>query len=138
MTVRGVAAAGGTTGSWAAVRGPVVPGGAAGWLAVALLVLAGCGHTEVHRVWFQGAPTGATEGAELHLGVIPSRPFVEYGLVQAVGYGVDANEPAVLGALRGEGTRRGCDAVVKVRVARGTTAAHAVGVCVRWEPADAR
>jgi hypothetical protein len=108
---------------------------ALGW-ALAAAALAGCGHTETHRVWFQGPPPGRSAGAELHLGVIPSRPCVEYGLVQAIGYGEDAREKAVLEALRDEGTRRGCDAVVKVRFAQGLTAAHAIGVCVRWSPTD--
>ncbi|MCS6899146.1 MAG: hypothetical protein RMJ98_01795 [Myxococcales bacterium] len=109
-----------------------------GW-ALAAAMMAGCGHTETHRVWFQEPPEpplGRSTGAELYLGVMPSRPFVEHGLVQAIGYGEDAREKAVLEALRKEGTRQGCDAVVKVRFAQGLTAAHAVGVCVRWSPAD--
>ena len=104
----------------------------AGW-ALAALLLGGCSHTETHRVWFAGEPSGPSAGAELHLDAVPSRPFVELGLVQALGYGEDANPKAVLDALRREGTRLGCGAVVRVRQAQGATMAQAIGVCVRWE-----
>jgi hypothetical protein len=95
------------------------------------LVLAGCGHTEAHFVGFQ-APAPPVSGTELHLGSVPARAFHEVGLVQALGEGDGAEEAALLDALRGEGARRGCEAVVKVRVSRGVTGGQAIGVCVRW------
>ncbi len=69
---------------------------------------------------------------ELHIGLVPPRPFREVGLVQSVGYGDDGIEGPLLGALRAEGRRRGCDAIVRVKVDRGSQSSHAIGVCVRW------
>lgn len=100
-------------------------------VAACAALLAGCGHVESHHVAFR--PLGAARaGTELHIGVLPSRPFDEVGLVQSVGYGSSSDEGVVLGALRREGQQRGCDAVVKVRVDRGSAATHALGVCAVW------
>ena len=104
--------------------------------ALALLAsLTGCRHLETHYAALGGpasVPQAPAAETELHVGAVPARPFVEQGLVQAIGHGDDAAEERVLGALREEGRRRGCEAVVRVRVDRGQGASHAIGVCVRW------
>ncbi|RYE92657.1 MAG: hypothetical protein EOO75_06190 [Myxococcales bacterium] len=105
-------------------------------LCLALVLLAGCRHLETHYAALGGPGSVAAapvESTELHVGTVAGRPFAEQGLVQAIGYGGDAAEHARLGALREEGRRRGCDAVVRTRVDRGQGVSHAIGVCVRWQ-----
>jgi hypothetical protein len=96
-------------------------------------LLGGCGHLETHRVDFAAAARPPGE-AHLFVSALPTRPYAEVGLVQAIGYGGESTAPSVLRGLQREGKKMGCDAIVKVRVDVGQTAAHASGVCVTWEP----
>ncbi len=126
--VSGGEGARGRAGAW---RG----GGALLGAALALAGLA-CGSVEARSVAFRPlAPP--TSRAELYLGSVPARPYAELGLVQAVGTGAGADEAAVLAALRERAQRMGCEAVVRVHVALGQTAAHAMGVCARWAGPEA-
>jgi hypothetical protein len=113
--------------------------GSAAPLGALLLALAGvgCGNVEARTVAFR-TPGPPTSRADLYVGKVPDRPYYEIGLVQAVGTGMGADEASVLHALRVRARRMGCDAVVRVGVERGQTAAHAIGVCARWaEPGAA-
>ncbi|HEU4538851.1 MAG TPA: hypothetical protein VFS00_32250, partial [Polyangiaceae bacterium] len=73
--------------------------------------------------------------AALYVDRTPTRAYREIGLVQALGEGLRASEADVLRALRREGQRLGCDAIVRVEVRAGETRAHALGVCVQWADA---
>jgi hypothetical protein len=99
------------------------------------LLLAGCGSTETHALMFRTPPPGAGSSgheAVLFVETVPRRPFAEVGLIQAIGTGNQAHTPEVLAALREEGRRRGCDAIVLARAASGAVSAHAAGMCVLW------
>jgi len=95
------------------------------------LFLGGCGATEIHSIMFKTAAGGSQEAA-LYIETVPSRPFIEVGILQAIGTGDQATTPNVLAALRQEGRRQGCDAIVLARAARGSLSAHASGMCVVW------
>jgi hypothetical protein len=101
--------------------------------ALGALVLCGCGHTEVHQVLLR-VPTGKVSyDAELYLGdQNPRRPYYEMALIQAIGYGADANLEDVTDALRERGRYFGCDGLIRVRVDQGYSMAHGFGVCVKW------
>lgn len=104
------------------------------WIATVALVLclaSGCGTTEIHSMMFKSAASGSHDAA-LYVETVPSRPFVEVGLLQAIGTGDQASTPTVLEALRKEGRRQGCDAIVLARAASGSLSAHASGMCVLW------
>lgn len=108
-------------------------------LALALLLVlaaSGCGTTEIHSMMFKSAASGSHDAA-LYVETVPSRPFVEVGLLQAIGTGDQASTPNVLEALRKEGRRQGCDAIVLARAASGSLSAHASGMCVLWAGAAA-
>jgi len=113
------------------------------WLAAGLLAtsaLAGCGHTEAHAALLR-APQPPTGGrVELYVAeqAAPTRAFYEIAMVQAIGFGADANPEDVTKALVAKASALGCDAVVRVYIDIGYTRAHAAGVCVKYlEPAPA-
>jgi hypothetical protein len=91
----------------------------------------GCGSMEIHQIMFRSAANGSHE-AVLYVESAPTRPFVEVGLLQAIGSGDQASTAHVLEALRAEGKRQGCDAIVLARAATGNVSAHASGMCVLW------
>jgi hypothetical protein len=95
----------------------------------------GCGSVEGRALVFR-EPTPPVAQTALFVGQLPAKPYYETGLVQALGTGLSADKPSVLQALREQGRRAGCDAVVRISVERGQTAAHAIGVCVRWAKVD--
>ena len=109
----------------------------AGLLLTAVLgavALAGCGHTEAHAALLR-APQAATAGrVELYVAdqAGPMRPFYELAIVQAIGFGADANPEDVTRALTAKAAGLGCDAVVRVYIDVGYTRAHAAGVCVKY------
>ena len=106
-------------------------------LAVALVALGGmgCGHVELHELVMRAPEPPASRPAAIYFaGRMPDRPYYDVALLQAVGYGDDANMEDVARALALRGARLGCDAIVKVRVDQGWARAHAFGVCVRWSP----
>ena len=102
-------------------------------LSASTLLLTGCGATETHVVMFRSAKAGSGE-ADLYVESVPPRPFVEVGLLQAIGTGDEASTPRVLAALRAEGRKQGCDAIVLARGSSGNLSAHASGMCVLWAP----
>ena len=113
--------------------------GSAGALTLCLLLgVAGCGTSEIHSLMFKSAASGSHDAA-LYVETVPSRPFVEVGILQAIGTGDQGSTPQVLAALRKEGRRQGCDAIVLARAASGQLSAHASGMCVLWvtTPAEA-
>lgn len=105
-------------------------------LPLAALSLSACGHTETHHLVFDGSSAPATSRVEVFMKSVPKRPFVERGLVQAIGDGNERAPRQVIEALQDEARRMGCDAVVKTNVQRGASATHAIGVCVRWVAPD--
>ncbi|HSO35376.1 MAG TPA: hypothetical protein VLT33_22760 [Labilithrix sp.] len=101
---------------------------------VAASALAGCGHTETHAALLR-APQPPTGGrVELYVAdqAPPTRPFYEIAMVQAIGFGADANPEDVTRALGSKAAALGCDAVVRVYIDVGYTRAHAAGVCVKY------
>jgi len=94
----------------------------------------GCGHTETHAAVLR-APGAQTRGpVELYLAdqATPQRPFYDIAIVQAVGFGSDANPEDVTQALTEKAAALGCDAVVRAFVDVGYSRAHAAGVCVKF------
>jgi hypothetical protein len=103
---------------------------------VLLLVLLGCmlqcSRTDTNRVITgpRGAPYGGTVAVYMETAQPPPQ-FVEVAIVQAIGYGFDADLAHVVAALREEAARLGCDAVIRVRVDQGSSQASGTGVAVR-------
>jgi len=101
-----------------------------------LLLLAslslGCGTTAVqhHLLSAPGAPHARPVRTILEGDPVPSSQPV--ALVQATGRGLNADLPHLIEGLRAEAQHLGCDAVVQVRIARGSSAATATGFAVRW------
>ncbi len=102
---------------------------ALGLAALAAFAGAGCGGAAPSA---PRPPRPPEAEAALYVETTPQRAYREVGLVQAIGSGITTSETHVLKALRREGKRLGCDAIVNVKVAAGETKAHAIGVCVRW------
>lgn len=106
-------------------------------VAVACLGLAvasvGCGHTETDAAMLR-APQPRTERVELYVAgqATPVRPYYEIALVQAIGFGTDANAEDVAHALTQKAGSLGCDAVIRVYVDVGYSRANASGVCVKY------
>ena len=102
----------------------------------AVLLLAslslGCGTTVVHRYLLAppGAPHGRPVRTILDGDPVPSAQPV--ALVEAIGRGLNSDLPHLIEGLRAEAQSLGCDAVVQVRIARGSSTATAVGFAVRW------
>jgi hypothetical protein len=101
---------------------------------VASTALAGCGHVEAHHALLR-APQAPNPGrVELYVAdqPAPTRPFYEVAMVQAIGFGSDANPEDVTRTLTDKAAALGCDAVVRVYIDVGYTRAHAAGVCVKY------
>src|SRR5262249_61690387 len=77
-------------------------------------------------------PTG--KPVELYMAdqPVPSRPFYEIALVQAVGFGSESHPEDVAKALTEKASQLGCDAVLRTFIDQGYSRAHAAGVCVNW------
>lgn len=98
------------------------------------LVIAGCGYTEIHDAVLRPTP-GPTSKVEVYVGdQRPSRPFYEVALVEAFGYGSEADVEDLTAALESRAKAIGCDALLRTRFDIGHSIAHGYGVCVRWSP----
>lgn len=101
--------------------------------ALVLAVTAACGRTELHEVVLRAPTAPPSRPVEIYVvGQDPGRPYDEVALVEAVGFGADADVEHVVHALGHRAGELGCDAVVRVRVDTGSTMVHGYGVCVRW------
>jgi len=71
---------------------------------------------------------------ELYLAeqAVPARPYYDVAIVQAVGFGNEANPEDVTRALTERAATLGCDAVIRTTVDIGYSRAHAAGVCVKY------
>ena len=98
------------------------------------VALAGCGHTETHAALLRAPQPARTGDVELYVvdQAMPTRRFYEIAMVQAIGFGADANPEDVTKALASKAAALGCDAVVRVSIDLGYTRAHASGVCVKY------
>ncbi len=102
-------------------------------VALSLVLLAGCGYTEVHEVVLRVPGPPASHEPEIYVGGdAPRRPAYEIAILQAIGHGGDADIEDTTAALRVRAAQLGCDAVVKVHYDQGYSMSQAVGVCVRW------
>jgi hypothetical protein len=105
-------------------------------LGLGLLVAtaAGCGHTETHAALLRAPQPPSGKAVELYVAdqALPARPFYDVALVQAVGFGTEANPEDVARALTVKAAALGCDAVVRVSIDLGYTRAHGAGVCVKY------
>ena len=103
-------------------------------MAIAAIALLGCGHVETHSAMLRAPqpPTGHT--VELYVAdqAPPSRPFYDIAILQAIGFGSEANPEDVTRALTSKAALLGCDAVVRVFIDIGYSRAHASGVCVKF------
>lgn len=99
------------------------------------LAAAGCGHTETHAAMLR-APEPPLTGRAVELYIAdqatPARPYYDIAIVQAVGFGTDANPEDVARALTDKASALGCDAVIRVSIDIGYSRAHAAGVCVKY------
>lgn len=104
-------------------------------LAASLVFVAvGCGHTETHQAMFRAPEPPTGKPVELYLAdqPLPTRPYYEIALVQAVGFGSEARPDDVAAALTEKAAKLGCDAVVRTFIDQGYSRANAAGVCVKW------
>jgi len=103
-------------------------------LALGGVALAGCGHTETHAALLRAPQPARAGDVELYVvdQAMPTRQFYEIAMVQAIGFGADANPEDVTKALATKAAALGCDAVVRVSIDLGYTRAHASGVCVKY------
>jgi hypothetical protein len=102
---------------------------------VALASLAtGCGHTETHAAMLRAPQPPTARSVELYLAdqAVPTRPFYDIAIVQAIGFGSDATPEDVTHGLTDKAAALGCDAVVRVFIDVGYARAHAAGVCVKY------
>lgn len=103
-------------------------------LALAALLVAGCGHVETHAAILRPAEPATKGRVELYLAdqAAPTRPFYEIALVQVIGFGNEAHPESIASALTQKAGTLGCDAVVHASLDQGYGRAHAAGVCVKW------
>ncbi len=103
-------------------------------VAVAVVGLAGCGHTEAHVAMLRAPQPRTGKPVELYLAEQPgpARPFYDIAIVQAIGFGTDATPEDVTRGLTDKAGVLGCDAVVRVFIDVGYSRAHAAGVCVKY------
>lgn len=99
-----------------------------------LIGLLGCGHTETHVAMLRAPQPRHAHTVELYVSdqPPPARPFYDIAIVQAVGFGSDANPEDVARGLTDKAALLGCDAVVRVFIDVGYSRAHAAGVCVKY------
>ena len=101
------------------------------------LATSACGHVEMHEIVLRAPSAPAAGEPEIYFdGRWPERAFYEVALMQAVGFGSDANPEDVTRALAARGRQQGCDAIVRVRIDQGYTRANGFGVCVRYSPPE--
>ncbi|MBX3190298.1 MAG: hypothetical protein KF819_25085 [Labilithrix sp.] len=102
--------------------------------AIALATLAGCGHTETHAAMLRAPQAPSTQPVELYVidQAAPARPFYDIAIVQAIGFGNDANPEDIAKALSAKAASLGCDAVIRVSFDVGYSRAHGSGVCVKY------
>ena len=103
-------------------------------VALATTVLAGCGHTETHAAMLRAPQPRTPHAVELYIAdqASPARPFYDIAMLQAIGFGTEANPEDVTRALTQKAALLGCDAVVRVFIDVGYSRAHAAGVCVKY------
>jgi hypothetical protein len=101
---------------------------------LAATLLAGCGHTETHVAMLRAPQPRTANAVELYLTdqAVPTRPFYDIAIVQAIGFGTDATPEDVTRGLTDKAATLGCDAVVRVFIDIGYSRAHAAGVCVKY------
>ena len=96
--------------------------------------LSGCGHTETHAAMLRAPQPRTGKNVELYVAdqAPPQRAFYDIAIVQAIGFGTEANPEDVAHALSERAAQLGCDAVVRVFIDVGYSRAHASGVCVKF------
>lgn len=100
------------------------------------LLATGCGYVEMHEAVLRPTTGPSARAVEMYVGEqSPNRPYYEVALLQAFGYGGDANIEDLTAALEGRGRALGCDGLLRVRFDMGYSMAHAYGVCVKWSQA---
>jgi hypothetical protein len=105
----------------------------AAFAALASFALAGCGHTESHIAMLRTPQPRTGQPVELYVADHPpARPFYDIAIVQAIGFGSEANAEDITRTLTDRASLLGCDAVVRVFVDLGYSRAHASGVCVKF------
>lgn len=99
----------------------------------------GCGHTDTYAFMLRPAERPTSQVA-LYLSdrEALTRPYYEVAIVEAVGFGGDANAEDVARALSDKAGTLGCDAVVRATIDVGYSRAHAAGVCVKFSDASPR
>ena len=98
------------------------------WALGLSLFMVGCGHMETHAALLRPAEAPKTEPVEIYIAdqASPQRPYYELALVQAIGFGADANAEDVVHALSDRAAAQG----KRLNIASGTA--------VRFEPGQQR
>lgn len=100
-------------------------------------MLSGCGYVEMHEAVLRPTTGPASKPVELYVEAqSPNRPYYEVALVEAFGYGSDADLEDLTAALQSRGQALGCDGLLRVHFDMGRSMAHGYGVCVRWSQTD--
>jgi hypothetical protein len=102
--------------------------------AFVVVTLVGCGHVETHEAMLHPQVPRPGHPVELYMfdQPLPSRPFTEVAIVQAVASGNKAEPEQLAEALSARAAELGCDAVVRTAIDLGYGRAHASGVCVTF------
>jgi hypothetical protein len=95
-----------------------------------LILLVGCGTTEVHEVLLRPVAPSRKEVPVYVVGQPIQRRMDDAAIVQVFASGEDRRR--VLTSLGSRGLDLGCDAIVRARVDEGHTMSVGSGVCVRW------
>lgn len=102
--------------------------------ALGALFAVGCGHVETHQAMLRPPAPPLSRPADLYMmdQPLPTAPFYEIALVQAVGFGSDSHPEEVAQALAEKAASLGCDAVLRTAIDQGYSRTNATGVCIQW------
>lgn len=103
-------------------------------VAAASTVGLGCGHVETHEAMLRSPTAPPSKAVELYMAdqPLPSRPYAEIAVVQAIGFGNKSGAEDLADALTARAGALGCDAVVRAYIDLGYSRGHAAGTCVKF------
>ena len=98
-----------------------------------LFASAACGHIDMHELALRPSSGPSPHEVQVYFETrAPDQAFYDVALLQATGFGGEANIDALVKAMLVRAAELGCDAVVRCRVDLGDARANAYGVCVRF------
>ncbi len=103
-------------------------------LLASVALATGCGHVDTHEAILRAPTGGRSKSVELYMAdqPMPSRPFAEIAIVQAIGFGNKSGPEDLADALTDKASALGCDAVIRTFIDLGYSRGHAAGTCVKF------